>query len=284
MIVYTIFLFYYQDITHMSQRNYFLEEPKNYKRDLDIIGNANQLSALYLQKQTGKPLKECLQFVESYIEKNPLQPIMLKGLVRNDNQDRRQAIIPFDKLIDNVKRNNLVLAPNMVIYDSTEKNPSIAAKYIKNKMAKRKKVKKQGLEAYQRNDLDTFNLCNNEEYSIKILINSLSGACCNPHNPFYNKTAHSTLTSNTRVMVSYSNASTERFLSGNRHYWCKAVVLENILAIISNTNYEVLESVVNKYNLYTPSVEDVMKLINRCTKFYWRNENDTLEIKQLVET
>ena len=54
---------------------------------------------------------------------------------------------------------------------------------------------------------------------------------------------------------------TRRFI---KYTILKAVVLENILAIISNTNYEVLESVVNKYNLYTPSVEDVMKLINKC--------------------
>ena len=268
-------------------RDVFLKKPNEYKRDLDIVNGARKISAEYLQLQTGLPYEECLEFVQRSTQDDgifPLKSISIKGLKKNKVGDREKAEVSFDNIIKTVAKENYILAPNMVVYQNSEQNMAITSKYVIDKMSRRKVIKRQGLEAFQNKDMDTFALCNNEEYAIKIGINSLSGAHCNPHNPFYNKTAHSTLTSNTRVMVSYSNASTERFVSGNRHYWSKDVVIENILSIVHNTDYVKLNDLVTKYNLYIPTFEDAMEVVDRSIRFYWYNPIDHKEIQDLINT
>lgn len=270
----------------MSDKNsIFLKSKNQYNRNLNIKKTAIDLAAQYLHLQTNRPINECLSFIEqetSYNGSFPLTPINLKILKRQPNQDRAKAIITIDNAIDYITETNSVISPNFNIYDNTNINRSCTGKYVEDKMAKRKVVKRMGLDAQQKGDMATFAYCNNSEYGIKILANSLSGAHASPYNALWNKTAHSALTSCTRVVVSYSNASTERFLEGNRHYHNKDIVVEALLSITYFTNYEALISVINKYNLYIPTIEDVIKLINRCTKFYWINKEWDLEISDLV--
>ena len=256
------------------ENSVFIKSPDKYTRDLDIIGNANKLTAEYLSLQTGKSFDECLEFVEnevSAIGTFPLKPIDLKVLRRKENGDRIKDIIPFDKLINYALKTKSIIAPNLVVYDNSEKNLSLTADYLEGGLAKRGIIKKTGFNAKQNGNMDLFQLCHNEEYSVKIYINSVSGAHCNPHNPFYFRVVHSSLTSNTRAMVSYSNASTERFLSGNRHFYSVDVIIENILFIIRNTDYTELNIIIKKYNLYIPTAKDVFDVIKYSVDFYMHN-------------
>ena len=166
------------------ENSVFIKSPDKYTRDLDIIGNANKLTAEYLSLQTGKSFDECLEFVEnevSAIGTFPLKPIDLKVLRRKENGDRIKDIIPFDKLINYALKTKSIIAPNLVVYDNSEKNLSLTADYLEGGLAKRGIIKKTGFNAKQNGNMDLFQLCHNEEYSVKIYINSVSGAHCNPH-------------------------------------------------------------------------------------------------------
>jgi len=263
----------------------FLLDKSEYKRDLDIVGNARKLSASYLHLKTGKPLQDCEDFVLKQTSEGglfALKPVLMHVLKRQPNQDRVKGQVTFDKLIENVTKTESILSPNLIVYDNPKVNKSITGNYIDGKTKARKVIKKRGIEAQQQGLDDIFAICNNAEYSIKLFINSISGAHCSPYNPLFNKTAHSTLTSTCRIMVSYSNSSSECFISGNRHYWSKKVVIENILSIINNTDYDQLHEVITKYDMVIPTVIDVVNLINRCTKFYWINREHQKDIYDLV--
>ena len=261
----------------------FVRDEQGYERDLDILGNAQEHAATYLQLHTGKPYDECLFWVQQ--QTNPLvatsKPI--KVLKRQDNGDRVRAMVRSHDWFKEILTESSILTPNMVVYRDSLKEVSCTAAFITDKMTKRGIIKKEGFAAWQNKNWAVSSRCANQEYKIKVGINSISGAHSSPHNSLYNKTAHSSLTSNCRVIVTYSNASSERFLSGNRHYWSKDVVIENLLSFVRFTDFDALQSVVNRYNLHLPSVDEVMKMIKRSTDFYWRNDHWDITIRATVE-
>ena len=253
------------------ENNVFVRPPDGYKRDLDIKNNAKELAAEYLHLQTKEPYDKCLAFVNKQTEdssKYPLVPVQLKVLKRNDVGDREKAVVNIDEVLNYAISTESIIAPNMVVYDNSKTNISLSASYLIGNLAKRSIIKKKGMIAKQVKDENTYLICHNTEYGIKIFNNSVSGARVSPHNPFFFRVIHSSLTSNTRMMVSYSNASTERFICGNRHYFSIDVIIENILGIIHNTNYSQLSEVISKYNLYIPTTKDIFDLIKRSAKFY----------------
>lgn len=264
------------------KHNIFLRSPDQYHRDLNIVDNAVELIAHYLQLETGQPIEQCRQFALQKTTVNKKQSLMVKGMKRNQIGDRFPVEIPFDNLLTAGIKSNAIFAPNMVLYDNPSVQVSVSGDYIDNKLTTRRGVKKQGINAYQRNDMATFAMCNNMEYSIKRLTNSISGAHASPHNPLYNKTAHSSLTSNTRTMVSYSNACTEKFVTGNRHYWSKKIILHNIVALTLHTDHATFESIIERYKLHIPTVNELLEMIERSARFYCFNQTNDPDIIRLL--
>lgn len=264
----------------------FLRNPALYYRDLDILKNANEISADYLQLQTGQPWDKCYDYVVRATAPDgdfPIKELMMRVIVKDENGDRIKGIVSLSKTLKSVIANNDVYGPNMSCYHNTHKLVSCSAKYIALKRAERAGIKKRGILAEQARDMEVFFFCNNLEYAIKILVNSISGAMANNHNALYFKSGHNTLTSITRVIVSYANASTEKFLAGNRHYWSCDVVIENILATVRNMDLKAVDRLILTYGLYVPTVDDVVNDIKRCTKFYWKNKAWDLRIRSLLE-
>lgn len=268
------------------ERNLFVQKPDQYLRNLNILEEANATTAHYLSLKFSKPYEECLKFVNGKTNKGEIfepKPITLTGLRQQENGDRILTNIKVDKFLNIVKKSNHILSPNVVMYANPKIRKSPIVNYIKNKKAKRKVIKKRGQEAEQLKNYTVYSACNNEEYAVKLMLNSISGAHISPHNPLVNPSAHSTLTSITRVSVSYPNAIVERFLMGNRHYWSKDIVIENILTITRNTNYIILKSVVEKYNVHIPTVDEIMVMIKSSIKYYWKNNKDLESIVNLLE-
>ena len=271
----------------MKPNSNFIKEPEFYKRDLDIIGNANKQTAQYLHLQTGKPLDECIAFVENNIKvggKWDITPKKLKCTFRKPEGDRTLTHLDIDRIIKGVERGDSILSPNLVVYDNPNKNRSFIGKFIDDEMARRGKIKKMGFVAKQNGDSALATYCSNEEAGIKVGINGISGAHLSPHNPLYNRTGHSTLTSTCRVITSYSNASTERMLSGNRHYWSYEITRNNILTLSIYHDREKMKEVIEKYNLHIPTVEDLIKVISRSTSLYWRDAGKEKELISFLNT
>lgn len=263
--------------------NYFIEDTDYYKRDLDVLGNANLQTAHYLHKRSGKPFDECLRFVEDKVKEGGEFDVTareLKVTVRKPNGDRVLSKMGIDRILNVVTEKGHILSPNLVVYDNPEINRSFIGAFINEEMPRRSKIKKMGFVAKQEGDNALATYCSNEEAGIKVGINSLSGMHLSPHNPLYNKTGHSTLTSTCRIITSYSNASTERMLAGNRHYWSPEVTRNNLITLSFYHDRDLIESVVKRYNLHIPSVDDVMEVIRRSTALYWFDpvEEDKLRV------
>lgn len=258
----------------------FLKETNEYNRDINILDNAIFQSAFYIHTQTKRPLEECIDFVKRKAQE--IKPIEIKVLKRQNNGDRIKSKITIDQLLKTVNKHNYILSPNMVVYKSTKEEESFLSKYIQFNMDKRSVVKKEQHNHEMSGDFFKASICSGMQTNIKYKTNSVSGGHSSPHNVLYQKSSHSTLTSTCRVATSYSNATTERFLSGNRHYYNYDTVIENITSIISNTDYKNLENIIMKYNIHVPTVDELLLMIKECSKYYWKSESSMIKIKQYL--
>lgn len=268
-----------------AEVNEFVRPPEGYQRDLNVLEHAIIDSATYLHLETGKDFDTCVSFVRKEISAEgtfPLKPKEMKITFRQPNGDRIGSKMDFDRFLKGVISANHILTPNMVVYTNPRINKSFIAEFIDNKMAERSVVKKRQHKAKQEGNTNLFTFCINRQNTIKLLLNSTSGAHASPHNPLYNKTAHSSLTSTCRIATSYSNANTERLLSGNRHYWNANVALANIISVTRHSDYDKIQAVVNKYNLVIPTPEQTAEVVFRSTKYYWQDEHAKQRIISLI--
>lgn len=249
----------------------FIKHPEDYSRVSDIVGEANKQSAMYLHVMTGKSYDECLTFMTKETSeggKFAPRPMEVKATFRKPNGDRVLTKLNLHNVVTKSHKSGGILTPNLVVYDNPEVNKSFIAEAIDEDMARRTIIKKESIIADQEKQVRKAIDLSNEESAIKLGINGISGAHLSPHNPLYNKTAHSTLTSVCRVITSYSNASTERLLMGNRHYFDDTVILDNLLSITTIVDMAKIQKIQDKFNLYVPTVEDVIEVINYSRRLY----------------
>ena len=266
---------------------HFVNPIETYRRDFQLLPTYLKDSATYLSLQTGRPLEECLEFVQQEISSSGAFPLNIPEalvLVRDKNGDRNVQTIPITQFFDEVTANQEILSPTMASYVHPDKKVSLLAEYIAGNLQRRKAAKKEMFVAEMRGDSNLRAIKNAEQNSLKIKNNSLSGAHSSPHTILWNKSSHSTLTSTCRTATSYGNANNEKFLYGNRHYWAPDVVKANIVSIINHTDAAAMEAMLRKYRLVHPSVEQTMACIKRSTDPYWRSANQTAIIESLVKS
>lgn len=178
--------------------------------------------------------------------------------------------------------NKELLAPTFTTYTHPDKCESVLSRYIVTNINKRAKAKKAMFAAKAQGDKLVQAIKKIEQTGRKLGNNAISGAHVSASTPLYNKTAHSTLTSTCRSTSAYGNANNEKFLSGNRHYFHRDVVINNIVSIVTHVDYEKIQAVMTKYNLKYPTHEDVLECIGYSTQLYWWNRQWMQDIEALV--
>lgn len=249
--------------------NPFIRPLSGYQRDLDILSNYNGIAATYLSIQTKQPYRDALDWVEK--NTNPVDPI-LNVLARRTGADRAKEQQSFTKLLQEAYHGGKLLGPNLVMYENPEKKRSFTSEFIEVGMANRSKIKTRYKKAYMEGDLDLATFCDNQQVTVKTLNNTLSGAHASPHNPIFNPSAHTTLTSVCRCATTYSNAVVERLLAGNRHYYSPEVALGDMAAMIRNADMPLVESVITSLNIVPPSTDELLIQILVSCHQYWRSE------------
>ncbi len=265
--------------------NPFYRKIEDYKRIYNPLEEAIKDSSYFLHIKSRRSLEECRKFIETATAADgvfPSKPANVKLTKRLNNGDRVKHHMRFDQLMAGIEKTNRIFSPNMVVYENPKVNRSFLSKMVVNKKAERNVVKKKEKIAKMEGNTALMNYYYNLQVCIKTLNNSLSGAHSSPHNPHYLKTGHSSLTSSTRITTSYSNASAERLLAGNRHYYNVDIVIQNIVSICRNTDFNNFHFIMEKYNLYLPNIEDVMEMITRSAKKYWRDDIGVEKIYELV--
>lgn len=267
----------------------FTFNPEDYKRNLDIVENAINQGADMLARLYGDPIEKTRNFIKHNLNPGGLFPLNDPAVTylakeSRGNRDYYNGNIPEDlsinynrydgtflKYLRRVTDNGLLLAPTLTVYLKPTMKKSLMAEYIGQNLKLRKTYKHKMFDLELVGDNDGAAFYNILQTTCKIKNNSVSGAHSSPSTVLYVKSAHPTLTSTCRVSTSYGNANNEKFLQGNRHYWCPDVVISNIFAIIQNTNYQTLELAVQTYNLHLPTAEDMMECILYSTHHYWKN-------------
>jgi hypothetical protein len=267
--------------------NPFVLPSSSYKRDINVLGYYIQDCATYLHQMTGAPIEECTTFVKTEMRPGGQFQFVDPKIVyleREDNGDRVRKEGTLRAYLDESIRNQELIAPTLTTYLPPTVKKSLLVDYIDANVKARGVAKKAKFKAEMEGDIVLMQIKDNEQTNKKLANNSISGAHVSPSTPLYNKTAHSTLTSNCRSTSGFGNANNEKFLSGNRHYWSPEITMNNIISIINHTDYEAQAHAMQKFGIRHPSVEETMECITYSTNLYWRDKMQLLRVYRLVKT
>lgn len=243
-----------------------------YKRDVNMLQHYARDVALFLHQQTGRDLSVCQNFVKRSLSKEgrfEFKDTTVEFLKRGENGDRERFTGGLSRFINESVQTDEIIAPTFTTYLHPKVETSLLSKYLSTNVKKRGKAKKEMFAAEAAgNDLLYF-IKKLEQGNRKTSNNSVSGAHVSDSTPLFNKTAHSSLTSTCRITSGYGNANNEKFLSGNRHYFNHHIVLNNLVVIVNNVDYDKIRSVMSKHNLHYPTQDEVLQVIQYSTDLYW---------------
>jgi hypothetical protein len=256
-------------------KNPFLLPVEHYNRDLNIIDGYLNDNALYLSLMTGDSMPECLEFVKSQVR--PDGPTPLKNpraliLNKNDKGDREARGGSFMGFLNRVEKEKLLLSPSMAVYMPEDRRQSTHAIYIEEGVKRRKVAKTAMLDAERAQNKEVALFKKGEQNNLKINNNSYSGATVSTATILHYKSTHSSLTSTCRTATSYANASNEKFIMGNRHYYSPEITKANILSIINNSDLAAIDTMCQQFGLHYPTPEEVIDVIRYSTANYWSGE------------
>lgn len=270
----------------MSFENPFVLPLSEYKRKLNPLGDYVRDGAKYLSLVTDTPIEQCRAFILENIngqreDFKVIDPVV-NYFERQENGDREKKQIPLTKYIGNAIREERLISPSFTVYKNQKQKQSILVNYVESNIKKRGIAKKAMFKAKMEKDFVTQNIKNNEQRNAKLSNNAMSGAHVSASTPLYNKTSHSTLTSTCRNTSGYGNANNEKMLLGNRHYWSPFITLNNIMSIVTHSDYDTLKKIIDKYQLVYPSIQQTLEVISYSTDLYWKSSTEFDKIIRLV--
>ena len=250
--------------------NRFLLPVEAYQRSINPVRDWIKQTALYASKMTGKPYQACVEHLTKKLRDGsiPIQDPQVVYFERGDNGDKEKQITTLNRYIQAVLKDGEILAPTFTSYLPPSVKQSFIVEYLDLNVADRKKYKKLSQKYEQEGDVAKFKYYHNAQDNKKRSNNSVSGGFVAEGSVIQNKSAHSTLTSTTRSISSLSNASNERIIEGNRHYYTPQVALNNLISIISESDLPLIDHVVHQFGLVYPSEEQTFACVKRSTDLY----------------
>ena len=258
---------------------------EHYKRQIDPINQYLKQSSVYLSLMTGQAEEACMTYVKNAVQSNSIKEVKdpkVTYLERQENGDRELKETTLIEYLNTSLRENDLIAPTLTTYINPAIKESLLVNYVEDNIAARSVAKKAEFAAKAAGDKEKSKIFNIEQTNKKLRNNALSGAHVSASTPLYNKSAHSTLTSTCRSTSGYGNANNEKFLNGNRHYWSSDIVINNIMSVITNTDYNKLNEVIQKYGIKIPTVDDTINCITYSTNLYWTEQSHLNKIVNLV--
>lgn len=151
--------------------------------------------------------------------------------------------------------------------------PSVEESLIKikinvNKKA-RKRAKNEMFAAINNNDSILAAYKNYEQANIKIETNALSGASASQYNIFFDLACYNSITSIARFSAMTAYSYVEKFLEGNFFFPNIESVINYIVLICRFTNPRKIQNVIQKYNLFIPSVGDIVDNLKESIQYYF---------------
>lgn len=263
----------------------FLKEKSEYRRTYYPIPHYIEQNAHYLAREKGIPFEKALAYIKSKFKNGDVKPDERKAyiLAKDDNGDRYKAVTTVFEYFKMIKHKDLRVAPTFTTYVGPDVYPSLYGGYIQEKAKLRKGFKKLKFEYSMKGDEVNESFYDSLQNSCKIKINSLSGTHSSPGTISFLKSGHSTLTSVCRVITSTANATNEKFIAGNRHYYSPMITLANIIALTNDAKNHPVAETIHEYGLTYPTVKQAIELIKRSASYYWTNEDGFSKIERHLE-
>lgn len=267
--------------------NPFVLDHSEYIRKVDIVKDYTESQALYLHLMRAVPLDVCRTFVrESMLpgKVNELKDPKTLILEQRKRGNRQKEVTTFLTFLEEVKANRYLISPSMAVYKRPEEIVSKLGEFTSFNVAERNAFKKLQKKAKQDDDEIEYSKNNTLQTAKKENNNSLSGAFASSGNALYNKSSHSSLTSTCRCATSYANASNERFLAGNRHYFDVDVTMQELINAVRLAPTEAINEAIEKHKLKIPSVQETWECIEKSAVKYWRNRLRQQDVKDFIAT
>jgi len=259
----------------------FVNPKDSYKRDIRPVEHYIEDAVAYLKIATGHTEEAIRAFVEKKVQEKKKDPDVMY-LERGPNGDREKKVGTLMGYLGESIQKRELIAGTLTTYAHPYRKASPYVTFIDDNVKKRGVHKKAMFRAEMAGDKVTYVIEKNNQANKKINNNSLSGAHNSGGTPLFNKTAHSTLTSTCRITSGYGNANNERMVAGNRHYHRPDIALNNIVSIVNNTDYAQLQAVMEKFQLVAPTHDQVIEMVVRCSREYWRSVKAMNHIKSFI--
>ena len=260
----------------------FLKEKSEYRRTYYPIPHYIEQCAHYLAREKGIPFEKALEYVKGKFKSGEVKPSERSAniLAKDENGDRYKKTVTLFDYFRTIKHHNLRVAPTFTTYVGPDVKVSLYGGYIQEKAKLRKGFKKLKFVYSMQGDMVNESFYDSLQNSCKIKINSLSGTHSSPGTVGFLKSGHSTLTSVCRVITSTANATNEKFIAGNRHYYAPLITLINIIALTNDAKNHPVAETIAKYNLVYPTVKQAIEVVKRSASPYWTNEDGFLKIEK----
>lgn len=269
----------------MTINNPFVLEKEQYKRAVNPIRHYIEDAAKFLSTMTGDSIEKCTEFVKASLKPGGIFEFKDPNIVyleRENYEDRVEKHGTLLSYINDSLSNQELIAPTLTTYIPPSEKKSILVDFVDENIAVRSRAKKAMFAAKMNGDIDLELFKNSEQSNAKIANNAISGGHVSTSTPLFNRTSHSTLTSNCRSTSGYGNANNEKMLSGNRHYHHPTIVINNIVSISNRTDLAKLEKVMQEYQLHYPTAQEAMKCVLYSTQFYWKSKKQEKVIEELL--
>ena len=265
--------------------NLFLLPEKEYQRDIHPVQDWLKQTALYASKMLNKPYIDCYEHLLNKLKTGKIHFKDPKVVYfrREDNGDRHRTEATLSSYIKEAIAENDIIAPTLTTLHHPEIKRAPIVNYLDKNVKQRKVYKKLSQKFEAEGDKAKKSFFNQMQDCCKRRNNAASGNFVADGSIIQNKSSHAVLTSMTRSIASISNASNERLIEGNRHYYSPQIALNNILSIVSVVNREDISLAMTEWNLVTPSIDDVVSCVAKSLSKYVRGNRALKEIRAFVE-
>ena len=168
--------------------NVFLRDKSFYKRSIDPVNQYIEQTSFYLSKMTGNDLDVCKQVILDSIKKEDSEVIdpIVHYFERDDVGDRHKEQTNLTSYINEVIRNDEILAPTMTTYINPKQRKSLLVGFVDHNVERRSIAKKQAFKAEFDGKKELFIIKDNEQTNMKLYNNSMSGAFSSKSSVLYN--------------------------------------------------------------------------------------------------
>lgn len=241
-------------------------------------------TSMYYSKINKVDVKKAEEEIKKIVKEFPLENPTVQYRYRNDVGDTEYLESGILDYIKNVQNEGEVLVPSFTTYLHPKKRKSLHAEFLFMNVRARAEDKKKAFKYKLDKNAKLAIYYNTMQKSRKVFNNAVSGTYATSGTIISNPPSHYTLTSITACVSSIGNAMTECLVSGNRIYTDPESIMNYITTILCNINFDDVKNVIEKYNLYIPTVDDVYNMIVDIAKYYFNVKDKLKYIKELLET